>query len=314
MIDISCARLQPFQAFHEFHEKINIYIKVANAAALLLVRHAGAPQNQDQLADLIAASHPSWSTPPVRDLTIEVQRNQDSSVSAFAVMAIFSAFDDFLIGTEAEISRGSGSQKLRSDQLDGYCSSDDDEDKIDRVFRLYAAMNWSADRVVKLQPLLRYFRLCRNCIAHRNARASKALAAQSTDKEISMALAALQEGPERGIMTFKVNENIHFPPTLAIMCSHVLRLIAIDVNDNLVATLGLPGVLKSIAYHAVRLNEELGGKPRKRPEAIVNAFLTKCRVRMKSRDESITEMKRLGIWTAYFKAIMQGSRASNKSN
>ena len=310
MIDISGAQLQPLQAFHSFHERINIHVKVAHSAALLLVRHAGEPAVRDQLADLIVASHPSWNAPPVRDLTIDVQRAQDSGISAFALMAIFSAFDDFLIGTEAEISRGVGGDKSRKVEVnvqDDSDGPDDDEEKIDRVFRLYRTMNWNSAGIADLQPLLRYFRLCRNCIAHRNARASKALAEQSTDSELGIALRELQGGPERSLMTFTVNERIHIPPTLAIMSSHVLRLIAIDVNEKMVSTLGLDGILKSVAHHAVRLNDDLGGKARKRPEAIVNAFLTKSRIRLGSRYESIAEMKRLAIWTPYLKAITRGA-------
>ncbi|MGH8819187.1 MAG: hypothetical protein ACREX5_21505 [Achromobacter pestifer] len=318
MIDFSNARLQPFQAFHAFHERINVHIKVANAAALLLVRHAGDPTLRDQLADLIVSSHPSWNAPPVRDLTVDVQRAQDSAISAFALMAVFSAFDDFLIGTEAEISRGLGAGNSKRVEIDDSQSTEDDaeaeEEKVDRVFRLYEAMSWTTVRIEMLQPLLRYFRLCRNCIAHRNARASKALAEQSTDPEILVSLGTLQEGPERSLMTFIVNEDIHIPPTLAIMSSHVLRLIAIDVNDKLVSTLGLDGILRSVAHHSVRLNDELGGKARKRPEAIVNAFLTKSRIRLGSRHESIAEMKRVGIWTPYLKAITRGATTSKRGD
>jgi hypothetical protein len=306
MIDISGARLHPFQAFHTFHERINVHIKVAHSANLLLVRHAGEPNSQDELADLIASSHPSWNAAPVRNLSIELQRAQDAGVSAFAVVSVFSAFDDFLIGTEAEVSRGIGNQAAAKSPKDEADESDDDEEKIDRVFRLYNSMGWRVSGIAGLLPLLRYFRLCRNCIAHRNGRASKALATQSSDLGLASALATLQEGPERGITTFRVNEPIHLPPTLAIMCSHILRLIAIDANARLVETLGLDGVLKTAAHHAVRLNEELGGKARKRPEAIVNAFLTKSRVRMDSRRESIVEMKRIGVWTPYLSAISTG--------
>ncbi|MCB8747819.1 hypothetical protein LHU53_12985 [Rhodoferax sp. U2-2l] len=313
MIDISGARLQPFQAFHSFHERINVHIKVAHAANVLLVRHVGEPNNQDQLAELITSCHPSWNAPPVRNLSIDLQRAQDASVSAFAVVSVFSAFDDFLISTEAEISRVVGNQRTADPTSDESDASEDDEEKIDRVFRLYAFMSWSDTGITELQPLLRYFRICRNCIAHRNGRASKALATQSADPRLAIALAALQDGRERGVMTFKVNEAIHVAPTLAIMCSHILRLIAIDANNRLVETLGLDGILKSVAHHAVRLNDELGGKDRKRPEAIVNAFLTKSRVHMDSRQESIAEMKRVGVWTPYLKAISRGLATSNRS-
>jgi hypothetical protein len=315
MINISSARLLPFQAFHSFHEQINVHIKVAHSANLLLVRHAGEPSSQDELADLIASSHPSWNAAPVRNLSIKLQRAQDAGVSAFAIVSVFSAFDDFLIGTEAEVSRGKGNQAATKSPKDEAKESDDDEEKIDRVFRLYGSMGWPVSGIANLQPLLRYFRLCRNCIAHRNGRASKALVTQSSDPALSSALASLQEGPERGIMAFKVNDPIHLPPTLAIMCSHILRLIAIDANDandRLIETLGLDGVLKMAAHHAVRLNEELGGKARKRPEAILNAFLTQSRVRMDSREESIVEMKRIGAWATYVSEISSG--ASNRSS
>lgn len=311
MIDITASRLQPFQAFHSFHERINVHIKVAHSANLLLVRHAGVPNSQNELADLITSCHPSWNAPPVRNLSIDLQRTQDAGVSAFAVVSIFSAFDDFLIGTEAELSRASGNlQAIKPVRVE--LVSDGDEEKVDRVFRLYASMGWDSREIDGLQPLLRYFRLCRNCIAHRDGRASKSLAAQSKDDSLRIALAILQDGEERGIMTFNSNEAIHVSPILAIMCSHILRLIAIDANARLVEALGLDGVLKSVVFYAVQLNNELGAKPRKRPEAIVNALLTKSRVRLGSRDESIAEMKRIGIWAQYVKAITLGAATSNR--
>lgn len=306
MININSARLLPFQAFHSFHEQINVHIKVAHSANLLLVRHAGEPSSQDELAELIASSHPSWNATPVRNLSIKLQRAQDAGVSAFAIVSVFSAFDDFLIGTEAEVSRAKRNQAATKSPKDEAKEPDDDEEKIDRVFRLYGSLGWPVSGIANLQPLLRYFRLCRNCIAHRNGRASKALVTQSSDPALSSALASLQEGPERGIMAFKVNDTIHLPPTLAIMCSHILRLIAIDANDRLIETLGLDGVLKMAAHHTVRLNEELGGKARKRPEAILNAFLTQSRVRMDSREDSIVEMKRIGDWATYVSDISAG--------
>lgn len=310
MIDISGARLHPFQAFHSFHERINVHIKVANAAALLLVRHTGDPATQDLLADLIVASHPSWNAPPVRNLTVGVQRAQDSAISAFALMAVFSAFDDFLTGTEAEASRGlhsNGSIQRKLEDPDFSTENEGlDDEKVDRVFRLYESMGWDSVEIRDLRPILRYFRLCRNCMAHRNGRASRALSEHSSNSELIAALKILQEGPERRMKVFGVNEVIHISPTLAIMSSHVLRLIAIDVNAKLVEALGLSGVLRSAAHHAIRINDELGGKVRKRPEAIVNAILTKSRVRLGSREESVAEMKRLGLWAPYRKAITRG--------
>lgn len=313
MIDISEARLQPFKAFHSFHERINVHIKVASAAALLLVRYAAEPSLKDQLADLITASHPSWNAPPLRDVSIDVQRSQESAISAFALLATFSAFDDFLVGTEAEVSRGGRTDNLQAVSFEDADGIEDEEEKVDRVFRLYATQNWSTSGIAKLKPILRYFRLCRNCIAHRSSRASKALADQSTAPELKSALAKLQAYPDRGLKSFNVNEDIYIPPTLAIMCSHVLRLIALDANGKLVNTLGLDGILRSAAHHAVRLNSELGGKPRNRPEAIMNAFLTKSRIRLEFRDDSIKEMKRIGIWAQYVKGIARAGGSPSMS-
>lgn len=105
MIDISNAQLDPYRGFHNFHEEVNIYVKVSLSAALLLVRHSAEPSDSDKLNDLIKLAHPSWNTPPVRDMSIDIQRRIYASVSAFSLVTIFSAFDDFLIGTKAELHR-----------------------------------------------------------------------------------------------------------------------------------------------------------------------------------------------------------------
>jgi len=177
----------------------------------------------------------------------------------------------------------------------------DDED-VDRVFRLYSNNDWDTRKISGLAPLLRYFRLCRDCIAHRSSRASRALAELSVDDGLVNSLATMQENPHRGLQKFEANCEIRIAPTLAIMCSHVLRLIALDANEKLVETLGLSGILRVIANQAIRRNDELGGSPL-RPEAIINELLTHARVRVGDRGASVREMKRLGIWDSYIKAI-----------
>jgi len=310
MIDISSAQLDPFRGFHYFHEDVNIYLKVSLAAALLLVRHSAEPNDIDQLYDLIRLTHPSWNSPPVREMSIEIQRRTYSSISAFALVTIFSAFDDFLIGTKAELHRfGSKggtaviSASVTQMQVPKHPEKEDDDDDDDAEERLrafYAKNAWDTSLIDPLLKVIRYFRLCRNCIAHRNGRASRALVEHAADPGVHSQVKGLLDRTSDGLTEYSLNERVFVEPTQAILCSHLLRKIALDANMRLLGTLGLDGFLKSVAHHTMFGDKIVRSDAYKTPEAVLNFALTdRYRATMSNREECIQEMKRLGLWKKY---------------
>lgn len=315
MIDISNAQLDPYRGFHYFHEEVNIYIKVSLSAALLLVRDTAEPRDSDKLHDLIKLTHPSWNTPPVRDMSIDIQRRTYASISAFSLVTIFSAFDDFLIGTKAELHRFHAAKKkstlrhktdlkqLLEQHVDHGAVVDPDDDNDDSEERLrifYKKNDWDSSTIEPFLKTIRYFRLCRNCIAHRNGRASRALVEQASDDKLHEQVKPLLDRASSGLKKYVVNQNVLVEPTQAILCSHLLRMIAQDANKRLLGTLGMDGFLQSVAHHTMFGDVVVRSDVCKTPEAVLNFALTdRYRATVANSRECIQEMKRLGLWKKY---------------
>lgn len=319
MIDISNAQLDPYRGFHYFHEQLNIYVKVSLSAALLLVRHTADSSRPDELQDLIKLAHPSWNTPPVREMSLALQREIYTSTSSFALVTIFSAFDDFLIGTKSELHRfysgpeSAGrsatppsaavkpSKPSQSPEVD-----DDDDDSEERLRGFYTTYNWNPAVIEPMLKVIRYFRLCRNCIAHRNGRASRALAKHSSDESLNTQVAGMLDRASDGLRTYSTNEPVHIEPTQAILCSHLLRKIASDANINLLRTLGVDGFLRSVAHHTMFGDQIIRSAAYRTPEAVLNFALTdRYRAKMSDREECIQQMKTLGLWKKYIDVFEQ---------
>jgi hypothetical protein len=312
VLDVSAARLPPFSAFSALHEYVNEYVKVASASIGLLVRNVGDPTGKDLLADLIKTSHPSWKYPPVRDLTLEVQRTLEESISSFAVLSAFSAFDDYLVGIEAEMSRVNEKKMARLRRM--LSATDELEDQgFDRIMRLYGKAGWKIEKIQELSEVVRYFRLCRNCIAHRASRASRSLAEHSRSPALREGFLRLQKGVDRGIKEFEVDERVHLPHTFAITCSYVLWVAALDINQKVVGTFGVDGILKSATYHACR--QQNGYVPRRRQNVVkvINRVLNAYRVKGVGRDNVIPEMKRIGIWDDYVSSVQNRKKGDGRT-
>lgn len=307
MIDISDAQLDPFRAFHYFHEAINIHIKVSLPAALVLVRETGEPSDSDGLATLIKHAHPAWNSPPIRGLTLSAQRELHKAVASFALVAVFSAFDDLLSGTEAELSRfaaRTGKAESKAGEVERSSTkkedSEDDDDATEKLLNFYRRYGWITKPIDSLFPLLRYFRLTRNCIAHRSSRASRALSEHSKAESLQEAAKPLLDRSSRTLPQFEVNGEVLLEPTHAILCSHLLRTIAEDCNRNLVGTLGVDGFVRAVAHHTMFGDRIVRSEAYRTPEAVFNFAATdRYRARVGSREDSIAEMKRLGIWKEY---------------
>jgi len=307
MIDISEAQLDPFRAFHYFHEAINIHIKVSMSAALVLVRETGEPSDSDGLANLIKQAHPAWNTPPIRGLSLSGQRELHKAVASFALVAVFSAFDDLLSGTEAELNRFAARAKKTDNKTAKVAQSpakqeetEDEEDASEKLVNFYIRYGWSTHPIEGLLPLLRYFRLTRNCIAHRSSRASRALSEHSQNDSLQKAAKPLLDRNSKELPQFEVNGEVFLESTHAIMCSHILRALAEDCNRNLIDTLGVDGFVRAIAHHTMFGDRIVRSEAYRTPEAVFNFAATdRYRARLGSRMDSITEMKRLGIWKEY---------------
>jgi len=312
MIDLTNAKLPPYQAFHDFHERLNIYIKVASASATLLVQRTGDISSTDELGKLIAVSHPSWKTPPVRGLTLNLQRDHEAGISSFALVAIFSAFDDFLGQIEGSFSAAGITAKRIEESAEK-----------ERVFKLYEAYGWSKSDISSLETPINYFRLIRNCIAHRKGLASPALAnlsIASVEEELDIFQESTRSEKTKlkhiekrqTLPPFSVNQQIILSPIAVILCSHILRQLTKDANSKLVEVLGSTGVMRLLLRKSAR---DYGANFRMdRPQVAMCRALDAHGIKFDLSGSVVAEMKRENIWDNYLTLLLDARKNKVKKS
>jgi hypothetical protein len=347
-VNIEDVQLEPLQGYHHFHEELNVTVKLMTVAGIALVQQISAAPSQTALGELIKAADPSWGYPPVWNLEEDHRINLLAAVSDLGIVSAFSAFDDFLASTEGEWqrwhafqSRGSSKDatlRVRSNStkcpepIDTQASIE--EKRPEPLVTMYGRLDWVTDGIANLLPIISYFRLCRNCIAHRGGRASLALESHSACKEFRDALAAydrqrrerdrqrtkkrqstaagmkVQESgsssSERDLPQFSLDGTVMVTPKQVIFCSHVLRLAGLDANRRLANELGADGVLFSATHHAILSERPLKSAAYKLPEKVIRpVLLNRFKAKLESEHEVVVGLKRLGIWEITQKKFQQ---------
>lgn len=183
-----------------------------SVAGNVLERHLSDKDNDTALGELIQAADSSWKTPPVWTLDDKHRSNLRSAVSDLGVVSAFSAFDDTLNGYIAEFHRWKPKTetfvKEEPDALKALAPAEIDDGKAERIVRVYAELGWPAAQLDQLLPLIQYFKLCRNCIAHRSSRASPALANYSCSDELREQLSRHKKEDHDDLPKFFVDEAV----------------------------------------------------------------------------------------------------------
>lgn len=303
-MDLSRAQLDAFRGLHYFHENLNIHIKSSTAGIILLADAAGTNIDPRHMGELIRRSHPAWNSPPVHQLDLDIYKRIYCSVGAYAIVAIFSALDDFLTGLEADISRfeAKGNPVARQPKVA-------DNDQVEPIESLYNRYSWPTTGITSVLSALRYFRLIRNCLAHRSSRASLALSDHSKDQAFQAEMKGLLERTTPSAPTYERNEEIFVDPTLAIGCSDVIRTIAADCNRKCLKLLGIDGFLLLVCQNLGN-PQKCSTAAYKSPEAVLNlALIERYRVGVADRYEAPKEVQRLGLWKDFYKSFQANYRA-----
>lgn len=233
------ANTEPFRRLHDFHVSLNDTLKILTAC----VRHTFATtrNGSHDLGTLITNADAAWKYPPMWKSADRFEDDVLARVCALGIVNVFSAADDFMDGVEAEISRWKHYSKK-----DWPIAEVDDDDRFAAMAKRHGASYTSIERDL---PVIKYFSLVRNCIAHRNGRASKALEAFSNSKPLADALAKFERRPGEGVPSFKYNEEIRLLPTQAIFYSHVVREAGQAISKRVVDVFGEDGVLRMAVHH-----------------------------------------------------------------
>jgi len=293
-MEIENAYTEPFVGYHYFHKQINIAIKIVTASLIQTMSHVSKSANNKELGDLISNADPAWRNPPVWSFSDVSESDIYSFVGELGVVSAFSALDDFFDGVDGEISRCNATIHT-SKKLEPSINLESSEEKVLAIYNKYS---WKTEKVDRFIPVLKYFRLVRNCIAHRSSKASPALVNYSSSSELvgnfseyfeSKTIAELPRFCPHGIVKIE--------PKLAIFCSHILREITKSVNGELLAFLGIDGVLYMAAYHGFLKEKPVQTDAYKTPEAVLNFILVdRLNVALSNNTEAISRAAKLGFW------------------
>lgn len=303
-MDLSRAQLEAFRGLHYFHENLNIHIKSSTAGIILLADAAGTSANPRRVGELIERSHPAWNSSPVHQLDLDLYKRIYCSIGAYAVVALFSALDDFLAGLEADISRCEARGLTVSRQPKAA-----DDEQVEPIESIYQRYLWQSSGIAKLLPVLKYFRLMRNCIAHRSSRASHALANHSEDKAFQSSIKGLLDRTTMSAPTYEYNDEIFVDPTLAICCSDTIRKIAEACNRQYLDLIGIEGFLLLVCQN-LENPQRCSTSAYKSPEAVLNlALIERYRVGVTDKYDAPKEVQRLGLWKDFYKSFQKNYKA-----
>jgi len=293
-MNIESVNTEPFVGYHLFHEHINVTIKILTASLNNTIAHITNSKDDKELGNLIARTDSAWNLPPIWSFSGMPEQQVYGFVSELGLVSAFSALDDFFDGVEAEIERWNSKLEETKKMIPADCYDKADE----KVLTIYRKYDWDTNKIDKYFPILKYFRLARNCIAHRNSKASPALTEYSGSTELDTEFS--KNFKNKTISTlpiFERDEKVVIDPKLAIFLSHILRCICKDVNEILLSFLGEDGVLNMAAQHGFLREKPVETDAYRTPEAIFNFILTdRYRVILKDDREAISRASDLGIW------------------
>lgn len=302
-MDLSRAQLEPFRALHYFHEQLNIHVKSSTAGVVLLANAAGNSTDPKALGRLIEQVHPAWNSSPIHELSIDLYKRVYCAVGAYALVSLFSALDDFIVGLEADIARYEHSSGQVVPKFEVR-----DEAGEEPLLNTYVRFGWDVAGIAELIPVLRYFRLMRNCVAHRSSRASKALSEHSKSESLRTAIAGLLERNTRAAPEYEHRDEIFVDPTLSICCSDTIRTVAADCNRAFVRMMSEKGFLL-LACGNLKKRNSYGTAAYKSPEAVLNLGLVeRYRVGLSDRYEAPKKAREFGLWKDFYDSFEANRR------
>lgn len=311
-MDLTHAVSDPSIDFHEFHVGFNVVTKVSTTAMKILRRDTGEDGFSRRLAEEIAASGEPWNGLQVDQPEVVI----DSAISYSArigVVAVFSAFEGYLRGVEAEVQRWASVKGSAPPQRDDETADADDVDLGVTLGKTCDRLGIVVSERETFEPAMKFFRSLRNCVAHRSGSASTELATLRADPAVARALelwpcrsgAAIPEVP-----TIEVGATVALLPRHAILCSDVCRQFARWVDAGLIAKLGPEAVVWWAARHAVLAPPDPSRvQIHRTPVSAIHLALTdRYRVKNPTAGETTSHLRAIGKWDLVLRTFERRGR------
>lgn len=301
-MNLSRATTEPLFVFVSFQEDFDQTIKIGTAAFTQLRELAKRDDAAEIFGKLITESGEPWGKRAKYLNSPSVVGKSQVVFSQMGVIRVCSALDSFRVDIHAEYCRKLSTDRLPlPEKLTAIeTNSADDETALDPIESLCSHLGFDKSPLDPLIPALRYFRLVRNCIAHRNGYASQALARMAISKPVAECFSALAKGvkakslPE--LPAIRDGKLLSILPRHSVLYCYVAFKAASIINQHLVNFLGVKGMLYMAAHHSLFKEDPYITNTAHRADYPINAILSnRYRVRG-TKNTIIPILKEMGIW------------------
>lgn len=291
-MDISRAVTDSYVNYHIFHENLNTRVKIITASLWHTLEHLNLPGNKDKMGTLIKNADPSWKYPPVFSLDDHSDTEIYNYVSELAIFGSFSALDDSLINTDADLERWEHFNNSKKNTERG----SKEELPNEKIEKFYARHNWSVDNISSFLPIFKYFHAIRNCIAHRNSISSSELELVSNSKCLFEAVKAhFPKGDSFPV--FSEGDQVILNPKITLLCSHVIRLICKDINHHVVNEIKEEGLMYMACHHTFFKQRPEKTPAKSNAETVLNSILVhRYKIGFDDKKEALLLAKKMNLW------------------
>lgn len=216
-------------------------------------------------------------------------------LAQIGIVRVFSAFEDLLVGVKAEHDRW-----IYASNVGVHVRHSQEEVQEIALLDLYHQLGWTTSDVDPVMPVLDYLVQIRNCIVHRSGRASKALEALASSKNLQECLESWHGSNGKHVPplpSIAYGKEMPLLPRHSVFAVEVCYRIALNLNERLRDLLGEEGFVYMAVHHALLSEDRIATGARKSPHALIHALLfSRYRVEDASDGETIRVLKRIGKW------------------
>lgn len=291
-MNLEAAISEPLSKHIAFHNLFNRNVKLSFGSLQLATR---LPVEASKLLVLPTGNEPWGSDTKWRNLE-ETAKSTAIFLAEMSIVRATAAWEHYLIGATAELSRASASG------ISEAAPSDTDRVAGSEIpfIRFADQINIERSKITKLIRMENFFTTARNCIVHRSNYASKNLEEQYNDAEFR---GILEEWPKRtgkwklSLPLIETGKLVDWRPRHAIMASYVYYRCAVVLDKALLAILGPAGLTRMAAHHVFFALPPISCNARLNPETMVRSVLCdRYKAKETSLVATIEHLRALGWW------------------
>lgn len=290
-------------SFQRFHEDLNHVLKTNVISLSLFKLTLDEGLSKEEIKQRVYKTGELWGGMPSWKNPHQLIIDASNDLGCNGVIRVFSAFDLFLTSIEGEIESWNSFRGLKETKTHQQSKSlVEENNETDRCFKFLTKQSWKVENENHIKVVYLYYRYSRDCIAHRDGIASRALEEIADSKEIKDAISrwrefSLDKTPPI-IKAIKFGKKIQFDHRDAILASSITRTIAINMNRALVNNLGIDGLVYLAAQRYILKDDTEIVKPKAKNavDFLVQLLREKNRLAQVGRIQVSASLKSLGIF------------------